>query len=77
VDSVELSVKQVILGVVVTVQGFDSKSWDKITGMPVHSINLLLRYMDLDDFDLHIDESEMLMINDKMTRLIYARFDVV
>lgn len=75
--TLEIPLKQVILGVVVAVQGLELKPWDMITGMPLNSVVYLNRYLDFDDYDLHVHESELTMINEKMKRLIYARFDVV
>lgn len=76
-ESVDITLKQLILGVIVAVQGFESKQWDRITGMPLPSLAYILRYLALDEHDLYIEEMELKMINEKMKSLIYARFNVV
>lgn len=77
VDEVDIPLKQVILGVVILIQGVNSNPWDKITGITSPVIAQIVAHLGLDESDLQVDETEMDTINQQMKSLIYARFNVV
>ncbi|CDR46387.1 CYFA0S23e00474g1_1 [Cyberlindnera fabianii] len=78
-EKLQLSVKQVVLGLLVQIVGITSTNWHSVTGLPLNSVHALVRYIDadLDEEDYDFSNEELEMINDKMKSLIYSRFDVI